>query len=303
MSTALSLLALCLLQPLAAAAQEIGTLTLVEGRLQVIRGTTVLRGAEGVKLHQGDIIESSNPGFVQLELAGGTVVALGASTRLFLFSHPAGGTGARMGGKATTAELVLLSGWLKGETSPKVGTYRYASPLLAATTVDGTLVLHAAGAVAEIFVESQSAGIGKVSPEGNLGHPVRAKAGQFFSCLAGKSVTANPRPSSTFIESMPRPFRDTLPSRLSRFSGEAAKPQREHEVTYSEVQSWLTIGQTWRKGFIERFQPRLKDAAFRKALEAHLNDYPEWDPILHPKTYPPNTPPAAADSPGIEQRR
>ena len=46
MNTVLTLLFLCLVQPLAVAAQEIGTLTLVEGPLRVIRGTTVLHGAK-----------------------------------------------------------------------------------------------------------------------------------------------------------------------------------------------------------------------------------------------------------------
>ena len=72
--------------------------------------------------------------------------------------------------------------------------------------------------------------------------------------------------------------------------------------TYSEIQSWLTIGQAWRKGFVERFQPRLKDAEFRKALEAHLKDHPEWNPVLHPENHP-KTAPAAADDPDREHRR
>lgn len=291
MNAVLTVLLLCLLQPLAVAAQEIGTLTLVEGPLHVIRGTTVLHGAEGVKLHQGDIIESSNPGFAQMELLGGAVVALGPATRVFFFSHA-----------AKTTELVVLSGWLKGETGLNARTCRYASPLLAATTRDGTLVLHASGDAAEIFLESGSAGISKVSPEGNMGISGAARSGQFFSRHAGQGINISPRPSSTFVESMPRPFRDTLPTRLSRLSGKPTEPRRDHEVSYSEIQPWLTIGQAWRKGFVERFQPRLKDAEFRKALEGHLKEHPEWDSILHPENHP-KTAPAAADDPDREHRR
>jgi hypothetical protein len=71
-------------------------------------------------------------------------------------------------------------------------------------------------------------------------------------------------------------------------------------VTYSEIQPWLSIGQTWRRGFVERFQPRLKDAGFRRALEDHLTNYPEWDPVLHPEKHlppPPPTPAHETDSP------
>jgi hypothetical protein len=206
------------------AAQEIGTLTLVEGLLQVIRGTAVLRGAEGMRVRQGDILQSSDPAFVQMEFRGGTITALGASSRLFLESDA----------ETRGSELVLLNGWLKGQTGAAGVTYHYASPLFAARTRDGTVVLHALAEAAEVFVETGSAGISEVSAEGNLGHPGGAKEGQFFTRRSGKNVVVQSRPDSTFLESMPRSFRDTFPPRLPRFAGKAPTSKRDHEVTYCE---------------------------------------------------------------------
>ena len=68
-----------------------------------------------------------------------------------------------------------------------------------------------------------------------------------------------------------------------------------HEVTYAEVQSWLTIAPAWRRGFVERFQSRLNDPAFRQAIENHLTELPEWDRALHPEKYQAN-PPAGGNS-------
>ncbi len=286
MNCVLSWVAVLLVLTLPATAQEIGTVTLLEGPLRVIRGSTVLRGAEGVRLQTGDIIESSDRGFAQLEFSGGAIIALGGSTRVLLFSNT-----------RNAQELVMLSGWLKGQRGSNSGTYRYDSPLLAATTQSGTLLLHSTAIDTEIFVESGSARIGEVNAEGYWRDPRMAKAGQFFVRPAGKNVTVLPRPSSAFIESMPRPFRDTLSSLLSRFPGKPPQPKRDHEVTYAEIQPWLNIGQAWRRGFIKRFQPRLNDPAFRKALDAHLRDYPEWGPVLHPELYEPKTSPAATSSP------
>jgi hypothetical protein len=260
------------------AAQDIGTLTLVEGSLVVIRGTTVLRGAEGMRVRQGDILQSSDPAFAQIEFRGGTITALGASSRLFLYSD-AGTRG---------SELVLLSGWLKGQTGAV--TYHYVSPLLAATTRNGTAVVHAVAGATEVFVETGSAGISEVGPEGNLGHPGSAKEGQFFTRRSGKNVVVQTRPDSTFLESMPLSFRDTFPSRLTRFAGKTPAPKRDHEVTYSEIEPWLNTRPIWRVGFVERFEPRLEDAAFRKAVEDHLSDHPEWDRALHPEKYEPKAP-------------
>jgi hypothetical protein len=271
------------LLPLSVTAQDIGTLTLRDGSMRVIRGTTVLQGVVGMRLHQSDIIETSDPGFVQLEFSGGTIVLLGASSRLFLLSHPAGGAVHKTGGK-TRAELVLLGGWLKGETAP-TGMYSYLSPVLAATTQGGTIVLHVAAGTAEVFVESGSAEVSEVSAQGNLGAPTSAKSEQFFSRRAGKNIAVSSRPDSAFVGTMPIPFRDTIPSRMSRFSGQPPEPKRDHEVSYSEIERWLTIPPAWRRGFVERFRPRLNDAAFHHEVEDHLDILPDWDPVLHPEKY------------------
>ena len=264
-----------LLLPLAAAAQEIGTVTLLEGPLRIIRGAAVLRGAEGVKLRRGDIVESASPGFVQVELPGNAVVALGPSTGAFFLGR---------GGEAT--QVVVLSGWLKAEVGANGSALRCASPLLAATTRGGSVVLHAAADGSSLFVESGTAGVSNVSPAGNVGNPSAAKAGHFYTRRAGQpAATVASRPSSAFLDGLPHPFRDTLPSRLARFAGKPVAPRPDHEVSYAEVQPWLTMGQAWRRGFVERFEPRLKDPEFRRAVDAHLSSHPEWDPILHPEKY------------------
>jgi len=271
-----------------ASAEEIGTLTMLQGRLQVIRGVSVLRGAEGMRVQEGDMFETSDPGFAQLELTEGTIVALGGSSRLLLLRR---------------GDLILLSGWLKGENRATTGANRYNSPLLAATTREGTIVLHANPQVAEMFVESGSAGIAEVTEEGNLSRVFRGKAGEFFSRPKGANLKVSSHLKSTFVEAMPIPFRDTFPSRESVFAGKRVLPVREHEVSYSEIAPWLTIAPAWRKGFVERFKPRLKDTAFRQALAAHVNDYPEWDPVLHPEKYGAQAPPQAAGGPNRAQGR
>ena len=294
MKTVLSLLIVFVMLTLASSAQDFGTLTLVEGPLRLIRGATVLQGAEGVRLRPGDIIESSSNGFVQLEFTGGAIVALGNSTRVLLFNY---GTGHKTGTPASAAELVLLSGWLKGQSVAKAGAYRYESPLLAALSPEGSLVLHSTATESEIFVESGSARIGEVSASGNWRDPRPLKAGQFTSRVAGKNVTVTTRPNQSFVESMPHQFRDTLSSLMSRFQGEPPLPKRDHEVSYSEIQPWLTTAKAWRRGFVRRFQVRINDPAFRTALEAHLKEHPEWAPVMHPERYQEEISPVAPEHP------
>jgi len=274
MSARLASLALLLLLPASLLAQRIGTLTVVEGDLRIIRNTTVLRGSQGTRIEWGDILEASGRGFAQVECETGAIVALGPSSQLFFFSH-SGASG------ATGGELVLLSGWLKAETTSKVGPYLYDSPLLAGKTKEGTLVLHAGAESSETFVESGSAGVAELTASGNGGEFRAAKAGQFFSRNRGKNVVVSPRPAAAFIDSMPTPFRDTLPSGMSHIKGKAPEPRREREVSYPDVRPWLIMPARWRREFVTRFQPRLSDPEFRRELESHIRDHPEWEAVLH----------------------
>lgn len=275
-----TVLVLSWLLPIPAAAQDAGTVTFLEGSLLIIRGTTALQAAEGTHLRQGDIIESSDKGFAQLEFVGGAIVALGPSSRMYILRH---GMGGKSGGDSTGAELVLLSGWLKGQSVTHAGTYRYESPLLAGTTGNGTVVFHTNESECDVFVESGLAAIGEVTANGTVGKPTAGNAGQFFSRRKGKSVVSSSHPSAAFVDAMPRSFRDALPSRLAHFTGKPVEPKAQHQVSYAEIQPWLKMPSAWRRGFVDRFAPRLKDPEFRKQLENHAAEYPEWAPILHPE--------------------
>jgi hypothetical protein len=276
------LFALVLL-PSALHAQGAGTFTMIEGSIRVLRGTSVFvadRKMEGMRLQNNDIVETSSPGFVQVEFSGGTIAAIGPSTRVLLRSS---------GGP----ELVVMSGWVKGETS--AGSYRLASPLMTATAKAGAVNFHAGADGADAYIETGTAtiseGEGKVIP---------GKTGQFFSRHGGKNIAVAPRPDGAFVNAMPVPFRDTLPARASHFAGKKPpEPKMDHEVTYAEAEPWLRLGRGWRRSFSERFQPRLKDAEFRKSVEQHISEYPEWDRVLHPEKYEksPNAPSTASTPP------
>ena len=259
-----------------AAQVVIGTVTLKEGSLRLLRGTMVFQGAEGVRLRPGDLLETSDKGFAQLESAGGFIIALGPSGRVLV---------------ARGGEYVIVSGWLKAESGSSAQNCKVAGPSLTTTSKDGAMVFHAGADSSEAFFESAT---GRISPApGETGGLAPAKPGQFFSRRAGKKVAVASRPDSAFIDSMPIPFRDTLPSRLARFS-KAVEPKPDHEVSYSDIDPWLRLV-AWRKSFVERFRPRINDPEFRSQMEAHLHEHPEWDPLLHPEKYQPSAPEGAAE--------
>ena len=289
MKSSMKLLVAFLLLPLAARSQEVRA-TLLEGKITIIRGTAAMQGQEGMMMRSGDIVENPGSGLAQIEFGGSTIVVLGPASRAFLQKAI-----------GTAADIFLLSGWLKTESNARDNTFRYSTPLLGAAGKNATFVIHAAPGSSEIFVESGSGNVAEVSPQGNWARAATAAtAGQFVTRKSGRNATRAGAPDSAFLGSMPTAFRDTFPSRWSRFQGsKPPEPKRDHEVSYAEIQAWLTAAPAWRRGFVERFQSRLNDPAFRQAIEEHLSEFPEWDRALHPEKY--ETHPPAGDGSATKQ--
>ena len=278
---------LCVLLPivlsLCAVAQDIGTLTVMEGGLHVIRGLIVMQAVEGMRLRQGDIFESSEQGFDQLEFTDGTIVVLGPSSQAFLLRYGSGHGGSP---ESPAADIVLLKGWLKGEGSTKSAAFRYSSPLLGAATQNGAINMYSQASNTSLFVESGSALIGEVNPQSAWKKFAASKSGEFFSRSAGGSVSTSGKPSQAFITSMPQSFRDTLPPRISRFAGKSVQPVRQRDVTFADILPWLSMGRPWRMSLVRRFEALATNPAFRAAIEPRLDEFPEWEPVLHPRKNP-----------------
>lgn len=269
-------LALLLLFSASLVSQAIGTVTMAESEWRVIRGATLFVGVPGARVNRGDMLETGSRGMTQIEF-GPTVIALGPSSRLLLSSYSPSGAG-------TQAEFVLLTGWLKSELDPKSGAFQFDTPLLAAVLKQGNMVIHAGTDSSEIFLESGSANIGPVTSGGSASQLRPAKAGDFVSRQAGKNLVTANRPAAAFVDSMPMPFRDTLPSHPLK--GKAPELSHGRDIDYAQLRPWLSMPPRWRKELVPRFQSRLDDPKFREELAAHVQEYPEWDPVLHPEKYP-----------------
>ena len=149
---------------------------------------------------------------------------------------------------------------------------------------DGIVVMRADAAAAEVFVEVGSARLVERDR-----HARDAKRGEYWRKSAGAAVREPAararRRSSTRL---PRNFLDPLPVLAARLK---SKPGLvvDHEITYAEAEPWLA-GRD-RAAFERRFASRLRDPAFRRAVEPHRRRYPSWDRMLHPEKYAPKPAP------------
>ena len=269
--------ALCLAcGPVGAAAPQIGLLTRLEGKAQLLRGVEAFSAAEGLALRDGDVIETGDSSFAQLEFSANLVIALGPGTRLFLFGLPSPA-------QATRPQFVLLRGWVKVESAPKEPreALLLASRDLSLTGGRTALVMHVKPSTTRVFVESGSASVSLTKAPS----AINVAAGQFAQQTASLPIDILRGPAPDFLAEMPRAFRDTLPPMVDRRSWPAVLPTRLRFVSYEDVEDLLTLPGQWRSRSVQRFGSRTQDEAFRAALEANLRRHPEWDRVLHPEKY------------------
>jgi hypothetical protein len=275
-------LCLALVSAPAGAAAEIGVATLVEGAARVLRGATWYKLVPGARLEDGDIVVAQEKTQVQVESAtNGTLNVAGPATLYVLPLQ------ARTGGTPAPLAVQFNVGWLK--LAARAPGLRVVTLPTEITTADAILVIRARGSALELFDESGSARLTEALPNGAVGAMRESKRGEYWSKPADAPFTTPERPPKEFVDPMPRHFRDPLPSFADRFK---AKPVLavEGEISYAEAEPWLA-GRD-RSAFERRFASRLRDPAFRKAVEPQIARYPLWDRMLHPEKFAPKPAPA-----------
>ena len=263
----------------AAAADSVATVTLLEGPAALVRGVTRYALAEGVGLQPGDIIEVGDKGLAQIEFGEGAALALGARTRILAVSIARG--------KLAGGDFYVLQGELKLAGVKQGAHFQLATPIFTLQPTQGAAVLVVSGGEGSVFLESGDARL-SAAPA-----PLRLKGGDFFTRKGGLSGTVAPRPSPAFIAALPKIFLDPLPSRLARYKERQVQPRQIEVVSYPEVEAWLKAPPEVRRPLVPRFKPRASDPAVRSALVSNLRFHPEWDPILNPEKVPPKEPEAA----------
>jgi hypothetical protein len=236
----------------------------------IVRGDTLLSGSEGVALLAGDMLETGPDAFLAIQAQGGNLLGIGPSTEVYFLQ------------RRDVTTLLVLKGWVKVDV--KSEAIRVVGTRLGIEGQHAVMLLYTDERFDAIFDEQGSATL-LLRDDAGTRVGKETEANQFFLRKDRADVVLQPRPSAEFVDRMPIPFRDPLPEGASPSLKKVA-PHPVRAVTYSDIQTWLTIPRDWRGGFIERFRGRLKDPAFLAAMDQHLALHPEWTPILHPPPPP-----------------
>ena len=275
----------------ALAADAFGTITILEGQALIYRDIARLHAAEGLRLAPGDIVETAPATFAQIEMVDQSVAQLGPSTRV-MFNAAAAKQKSERG-------FFVMDGWVKvvaAKRNANEAGFELRSALFEIAPHSAGLVLHAAPAAADLFVESGTIRLAERQERGASAPATALKAGDFYQRKfpARGSVVGIAPPA--FVAEMPRTFRDSLPPRIERFRERPVLAKDAGAFSYADVQAWLQAEPALRRPLMQRWRAKAHEPAFRAALIANLKSHPEWDPILFPEKYKPK-PPRAASAP------
>jgi hypothetical protein len=284
--------------PTVRGARQIGVVTILEGSATVIRALAQFDALQGLRVLSGDLIRTEDNALLRIEYPEKTWMELGPQT-LLQISHPA------EKGRANRPGLYLLTGWLKLGCAPEAaGNRAVASKDMDLVELSGVMVMRATATDHAIFAEQGSARWINRATRGAA--PLTLSTGDFLLVGPGKPAAIQSRPTPEFVAALPRPYKDTLPSRYSLFEAHVVVPKESRPFTYPEVEPWLDAEPAIRRQFLTLWRRKANDPAFRTPLDRDLALHPEWDPILHPEKYeteaPETTPPASEKSPPAPQR-
>ena len=271
---------------IAAAADALGTITILEGEALIYRGSGRLHAIEGVRLAAGDIVETAASTFAQVELADQSVAQFGPATRVMI--------NASVPRQKPERSLYIMDGWVKvsgAKRDPATGPgFDLRAPLFEIPANPGVVVLRSSPAEVNLFVER---GDIRITERQVGGSPVAVplKSGDFYRRKLPGRGAVNAGSMQAFVGDMPRFFRDSLPLLLDRFRDRKVQAGDAPDFSYADVGSWLKAEPAVRRPLMQRWRSKAREPAFRAALVANLSAHPEWDPILFPEKYRPKDPP------------
>ena len=256
---------------------DAGLITVVDGSVRLLRGATWYKVIEGVRIQDGDVIEGPDRAQVQIEFTSGNSANIVGPASLYVIS-----AAAREGKQPV--DLYMPQGWVKLTAKSPAPPLKFRGPLGAVDAGNAVVVVRVAANLFEVFVESGSARVSETGRTGADAKPREVRGGDFAGRTAERPLAVGSGAPQPFVTAMPRHFMDTLPSRADKYRTTRAELTVDRPIGFAEAEPWLNG--PYRRVFIKRLQPRLSDAAFRAAVTANAQAYPEWSSAPTPQPQP-----------------
>jgi len=282
------LLLLCLAGVLARGANAAPIATIVEGESSFMRDASRVALAEGVRLANDDLIDTTaQTKLLRIEFDDGLMLLVAPESRLWIApKFSADKTAPR------AARLYLLHGTVKlTSKGDATAAAPIASPVFDLKSAGRDTVVSVVGGGGAVFAESGDVQIVERTKAKNgattAGPALTLKTGEYYARPAADKGKTAPRPDAEFIKRLPRAFLDPVPSRAALFAAREVPGKPLGAIDYAGAQPWIDAEAALRPAFLARWRPLASQSEFRKGLIAGLRGHPEWDRTLFPEKYLP----------------
>lgn len=289
------LLLLCLAAVLARGAHAAPIATIVEGESSIVRDASRVALAEGVRLANDDLVDTTaQTKLLRIEFDDGLMLLVGPESRLWIAP--------KFGADKTApraARLYLLHGTVKLTTKAET---TIATPVFDLKSSGRDTVVSVVGGGGAVFAESGDVQIVermKARNGATTGGPaLTVKTGEYYARPGADKGKTAPRPDPEFIKRLPRAFLDPVPQRAGLFAAREVAGKPLGAIDYATAQPWIDAEAALRPAFLSRWRPLASQAEFRKGLVAGLRGHPEWDRTLFPEKYLPKPASGASGATG-----
>jgi len=289
------LLLLCLAGVLARGAHAAPIATIVEGESSIVRDASRVALAEGVRLANDDLVDTTaQTKLLRIEFDDGLMLLVAPESRLWIAPKFSADRAA-----PRAARIYLLSGTVKLTTKAETSI---ATPLFDLKSNGRDTVISVGGSGGAVFAESGDVQIVERTKTRNgattAGPALTVKTGEYYARPGADKGKTAPRPDPEFIKRLPRAFLDPVPSRAALFAAREVAGKPLGAIDYAGAQPWIDAEAALRPAFLARWRPLASQAEFRKGLIAGLRGHPEWDRTLFPEKYLPKPASGASGTTG-----
>ena len=278
------LLLLCLAGVLARSAYAAPIATIVEGESSIVRDASRVALAEGVRLANDDLVDTTaQTKLLRIEFDDGLMLLIAPESRLWIAPKFSADRAA-----PRAARIYLLNGTLKLTTKAETSI---ATPVFDLKSSGRDTVISVGASGGAVFAESGDVQIVERTKTRNgattAGPAQTVKTGEYYARPGADKGKTAPRPDAEFIKRLPRAFLDPVPSRAALFAAREVAGKPLGGIDYASAQPWIDAEAALRPAFLARWRPLASQAEFRKGLIAGLRGHPEWDRTLFPEKYLP----------------
>jgi len=301
MGSKIVLLLLCLAGALAHNASAAPIATIVEGESSVVRDASRVALAEGVRLANDDLVDTTaQTKLLRIEFDDGLMLLVAPESRLWIGPKFSGDKAA-----PRAARIYLLNGTVKLTTKADAGPAvapPVATPVFDLKSSGRDTVVSVVGSGGAVFAESGDVQIVERTKAKNgattAGPALTVKTGEYYARPGADRGKTAPRPDAEFIKRLPRAFLDPVPSRAALFAAREVAAKPLGAIDYASAQPWIDAEAALRPAFLTRWRPLASQAEFRKGLITGLRGHPEWDRTLFPEKYLPKPASGASGTTG-----